>query len=338
MEAKKRNRTKIVIAVLAALLALSVCALVGTVIYGMTKRSEDATVEVPDNLITPDAETDDVTKSDGDTSDVGETADGGAVSDTAANGNADTNGAGTDGANGGENTTVDNNDSGVNDNPNDVGGDSDDNRADTGNVDDNVDGNIVTTTTATTATNTDSGSGKRATSVFLHNERSGENVAFSVGNMFPGDSETKYYRVRVSYHGRIAVHFGVDVRDGYEKLAEVLGVKIKLLTTGEVLYDGPMCDVPEKLTHSLSAESSTTDELYYEIIAYLDTSVGNDYQNKDLVADFRWWVEEKDNLDGAPQTGRGFILLISASVIVFSVLFIILIRRREEEEEGQKNG
>lgn len=144
---------------------------------------------------------------------------------------------------------------------------------------------------------------KKAATIELYNKQAEENTPFQVGNMFPGDSETKYFRVRVSYHDKITVHYKATVRPGYEKLAEVLKVRVRLLTTGEMLYDGLMRDMPESLTHKLASKKSTTDELYYEITAYLDTSVGNDYQNKDLIADFKWWVEETGNLDDSPQTG-----------------------------------
>ena len=38
--------------------------------------------------------------------------------------------------------------------------------------------------------------------------------------MFPGDKETKYFRVRVSHNGMVTVRYHADVRQGSEKLAE----------------------------------------------------------------------------------------------------------------------
>ena len=129
---------------------------------------------------------------------------------------------------------------------------------------------------------------QKAASIKLFSKQPDENTPFQAGNIFPGDSETKYYRVQVSYHDAVTVHYHAAVRPGYEKLAEVMRVRVKLLTTGETMYDGLMRDMPESLTHKLASNKSTTDELYYEITAYLDTSVGNDYQSKDLIADFKW--------------------------------------------------
>ena len=178
---------------------------------------------------------------------------------------------------------------------------------------------------------------KKAATVELYNKQPEENTPFQVGNMFPGDSETKYFRVRISYHDKITVHYKATVRPGYEKLAEVLKVRVKLLTTGETMYDGLMRDMPESLTHKLASKKSTTDELYYEITAYLDTSVGNDYQNKDLIADFRWWIEETGNLDDSPKTGDTSNILLWAVLAACSgsmMILLLVTRRRKEDEEN----
>lgn len=177
---------------------------------------------------------------------------------------------------------------------------------------------------------------KKAATIELYNKQPEENTAFAVGNMFPGDSETKYFRVRVSYHDTITVHYKATVRPGYEKLAEVLKVRVKLLSTGETMYDGGIADMPESLTHKLASKKSTTDELYYEITAYLDTSIGNDYQNKDLIADFKWWVEETGNLDDSPKTGDTSNILLWAVLAAgsLSVMILLLVVRRRKEENA----
>ena len=174
---------------------------------------------------------------------------------------------------------------------------------------------------------------KKAATIELYNKQPEENTPFAVDNMFPGDANTKYFRVRVSYHDKITVHYKATVRPGYEKLAEVLKVRVNLLSTGEMLYDGLMRDMPESLTHKLASKKSTTDELYYEITAYLDTSVGNDYQNKDLIADFKWWVEETGNLD-SPKTGETVTALlgISLAAAISLVLLLLVARKRKEDK------
>ena len=178
---------------------------------------------------------------------------------------------------------------------------------------------------------------KKAATIELYNKQPEENTAFAVGNMFPGDSETKYFRVRVSYHDKITVHYKATVRPGYEKLAEVMKVRVKLLSTGETMYDGLMRDMPESLTHKLASKKSTTDELYYEITAYLDTSVGNDYQNKDLIADFKWWVEETGNLDDPTITGDTSSIVLWAMLAACSgsmIILLLITRRRKEDKKN----
>lgn len=184
---------------------------------------------------------------------------------------------------------------------------------------------------STDTTGAISASGEKAKVIALHNRKPENNTPFQVTNMFPGDIETKYYCIKVSYKGDIVVRYHADVRDGYEKLAEVLKVRIRLLDTDDLLYDGLMRDMPESLNHALYTNERTQSELYYEITAYLDTSVGNDYQNCELVADFRWWVEEPDNLD-IPQTGdtSNLYLWICLALGSLFLLLILLAKRREE--------
>ena len=178
---------------------------------------------------------------------------------------------------------------------------------------------------------------KKAATISLYDKQPEENKPFHVENMFPGDAETKYFRIQVSYHDKVTVHYHADIRPGYEKLAEVLKVKIRLLSTGETMYDGLMRDMPESVTYKLASAKSTTEELYYEITAYLDTSVGNEYQNKDLVADFRWWVEETGNLGPSPKTGDSTNIVVWALLAFCTgsiLIFLLVTRRRKEDEEN----
>ncbi len=136
-------------------------------------------------------------------------------------------------------------------------------------------------------------------SIYRNNPEDG--IPFNVTNMFPGDRETNVYTIRVSYNGDIKVYFTADVRSDYEKLAEVLKCKVVINDANTPVYDGLMREMPD-LEHSLSAVNKTED-LKYEISVYLDTSVGNEYKNKELVADFKWWAYTAD--EGHPGGGGG---------------------------------
>lgn len=283
--ASKQKTVKILIAVLATLLALSLIALGATVIVNKL-RSREVQVSVPDNLITPD----DGSEEDNSDAPAGDGADS----------TADTDVADTDPSDTAPNT------------------DTADNAKD-----------------GTTGGNAPKDA-ESATALRLYNKNPRENDPFHVVNMFPGDRITQYYRVEVSYRGTLTVHFGTEIRPGYEKLSEVLKAKVTLLTTGETLYDGLMAEMPESLDHKLGSETDTKDELFYEITAYLDTSVGNDYQDKGLVADFNWWVEEAENLTPPQQTGDSLIVLLSvaAAACVCCLILIIIIKRKKKEEKN----
>lgn len=171
-----------------------------------------------------------------------------------------------------------------------------------------------------------------ATAISLHKRKPDDNTPFQVINMFPGDNETKYYSVRVSHKGDVILRFHADVRPGYEKLAEVMKCRIILPESGEVMYDGLMRDMPKSLNHELITQQSTTSQVYYQITAYLETSVGNEYMDKDLIADFRWWVEEMGNLE-LPQTGDTFNLYLWICLVSTSLFVLIMLWRKRSKEE-----
>lgn len=182
-----------------------------------------------------------------------------------------------------------------------------------------------------------SGQARRVT-LSLYRKQPEDNTPFNVVNMLPGDAVTQNYNVRVSHSGDVTVRFRAIIRPGYEKLAEVLMLRVKLLNTGETLYDGLMRDMPRSVNHKLTASGSTTSDLEYELTAYLDTSVGNDYQNKTLSADFHWWVEgkEQSHLD-SPKTGDDSRIVIFAVAAVAASIAVIILpvwRRREARRHG----
>ncbi len=177
-----------------------------------------------------------------------------------------------------------------------------------------------------------------AAEISLYNKHLQDNTVFSVGNMFPGDSETKRYRVRVSYHDKITVHFKAQTHSGEKNAAEVMGVKVKLIASDETLYDGLIRDMPQSITYTMASPHSTTDEIYYEITAFLDTSAGNEYQGRKVIIDFSWWVEEAGNLDKPPQTGDVFNTSLWLTVEVISAALCIVLLVFRKKEEGKQNG
>lgn len=170
----------------------------------------------------------------------------------------------------------------------------------------------------------------------LYKKHEQDNVPFAVTNMFPGDRIEKNFSVRVIYSKSVTVHFRTDIRPGYEKLAEVLKCRVELTSSGKLLYDGLMRDMPKSVDHSLTAGEKGDDLLNYKITAYLDTSIGNEYQNKDLVADFVWWAES-ENLRPAPNTGDNSMLtvymIIGAAALILLILLLCLRRKGDQDEQ-----
>lgn len=163
----------------------------------------------------------------------------------------------------------------------------------------NLSGNVPVMALSKTVITSDSA---KETVISIYKNHAEDSEPFHLANMFPGDSETNVYLVEVSHKGTVTVRFHADIRAGYEKLAEVLKCKVVLRGENKTLYDGLMRDMPESLNHRISSVFSKTTELTYDITVYLDTSVGNEYMNKELVADFRWWVEESGG-DPTPPPG-----------------------------------
>lgn len=132
-----------------------------------------------------------------------------------------------------------------------------------------------------------------------------DETSFVVENMFPGDALYKEYYVQVCHRGRVNVHFTADVRPTNDpigsKLEEVLMCKVEV--NENKLYDGLMRDIPSSIDYMTpNSSAAVLTEIPYRITVYLDgASVGNSYMNKELIADFRWWVLVEEEETATPQ-------------------------------------
>ncbi len=131
----------------------------------------------------------------------------------------------------------------------------------------------------------------------LYKNKDTDNSRFYVQGMLPGDVETEDYCVRVSYNGTITVHFKADNIQTNSELYPLTDVlKCKVSIDGDAVYEGWLRDMQD-VSHTITGVNRTQN-LDYEVIVRLDTSVGNEYQAKTLTADFVWWVELDDDDDG----------------------------------------
>ena len=301
MEQNKRSKaTKTAIIILAILLCLSLAALGATLILNRRSGDDRATVTVPDNIITASGAESSLPSAEPESSaDTGSSAEPESSADTGSSAEPESSAVAESSAEPSSAAPV--------------------------------------SLPAISGSSDNSGT-KTAASIELAEGKEEDNIPFNAENMFPGDRITQYYRVRVHYNGKITVHFRAEVRKGYEKLAEVLKVRVTLLSTGETLYDGLMGEMPESLDYKNESKAKTQEDLYYEITPYLETSVGNEYRNKELTADFKWWVE--GDLIPPPQTGDDssatvWVLVAAGSAVV--LLLLIFARRRKNKKGDDLN-
>lgn len=191
-------------------------------------------------------------------------------------------------------------------------------------------------------------SGSETADIVFSNKNSGDVKPFVMSNMFPGDRKIKDYIVQVSYHDSVTVHFKAELHEGSEKLAEVMRIRVTLSESGETLYDGLISDMDESVEYVLTSQNPTTQDLTYEVRVSLSTAVGNEYQNKSLEADFKWWIEEsdEDNLDKEPgklpgilgKTGDDSHVVLWAliAVIAAGICVVINTSRRKDKKDNYK--
>ncbi len=136
--------------------------------------------------------------------------------------------------------------------------------------------------------------------IVLKHPDEGANLPFTATSMLPGDEISQNYVLNILHRENVEVQFRAKVHLGFEKLAEVL--KLKITIDGVEKYNGLMIDTPEFVTHILPAGQPS---LTYGLTVYLDTSVGNDYQNKKLKADFEWRYIPESQGGGGGAGGGG---------------------------------
>lgn len=174
-----------------------------------------------------------------------------------------------------------------------------------------------------------------ATKLELYQGQPEDNQRFEVKNMLPGDTETKYFCVKVYHDKDIELFFKADVTEQTKNLGDVLHIRVTHLETGKVLCDAPFAEVNGKeFPELLKSNNEKATTAYYQIDVSLDTSVGNEYQAAKLTADFKWYVKDEGSLT-PPQTGdnTNITLWIVLAVSSFLLMLLLLWKRRKEDEQ-----
>lgn len=182
-------------------------------------------------------------------------------------------------------------------------------------------------------------------------EFKGDHAAMTASGMLPGDSEEKTFTVTVKHRKTATVHFEAklandSVIDGTtgRKLSD--GMNIKVVQGTDTLYNGSIAwltTATPRPAVDVEVPGSRTTDLPYTITVSLPTSAGNEFQNKTLTIDLKWWLVSDEGGGGGgtiivkpPKTGDDFSLPLmgGAALVSLSLLAVLLLRRRKGENHG----
>ena len=191
-----------------------------------------------------------------------------------------------------------------------------------------------------------------ATVVELYAGRPDANQRFEVGNMLPGDVESRYFCVKVYHDADIRLFFKADIIEQTKSLGDALHIRVTHLDSGEVLCDAPFADIDgREFSRLLTAKAQEETTACYQIDVSLDTSAGNEYQAAKLAADFEWYVnaeeeeegkeegkeEGEGGLNSPPRTGDTQNLVLWAVFAASSLLLILLLAFTQRKKGGRRH-
>ncbi len=167
------------------------------------------------------------------------------------------------------------------------------------------------------------------------------NRRFEVRNILPGDVMERYYCIRAHHSEDVTLVFRAEVTEQTKNLGDVLDVSVLNGETGSVLCEGSFNEIHNKeFSAKLPANPNKITDTYYYVKVSVDTSVGNDYQQAGLLADFHWYIDEGDSgLEALPQTGDSshiWLWVVVAGSALLLVFILIFVRRKDDDEEDEE--
>lgn len=145
---------------------------------------------------------------------------------------------------------------------------------------------------------------RRAVDLELYAGRQSENHRFEVKHMFPGDTVTQSFHVTVHHDADLELFFKTEITEQKKNLGDVLHIKVTHLETAKVLCDASFSEVNGREISELLKKNAAGETLAtYQVDVSLDTSVGNEYQEAALKADFEWYVKKEDTSGGEGSGG-----------------------------------
>lgn len=163
------------------------------------------------------------------------------------------------------------------------------------------------------------------------------NKQIECNNMLPGDSFINYYSVSVAHKDDIILYFNIDyLLDNY--LSDVLNLEIIDINNNVIVYNGKFNDFETVSFYLQNVNKEKINTIVNFSIKYsLDTSVGNEFQNKEIDFDYNWTVNDVDLLCNNHQIGfTGGTFYVVSSIIVsvllcfnLAVLTIVLLKNKK---------
>lgn len=165
------------------------------------------------------------------------------------------------------------------------------------------------------------------------------NQKFQVRNMLPGDKVTEFFAVNVYHDKDVQLFFVSDVTEETKNLSNVLKLRVTELVSEKVLFDDTFSHINGKeFAQIIEASSDGESRLYYKAEAYLDTSVGNEYQGALLNADFKWYIKDDGKSALTAKTGDNINLILWWTLGILAVtLAVLLILGRKKESSNNSN-
>lgn len=119
-----------------------------------------------------------------------------------------------------------------------------------------------------------------------------DNEAFNVSNMVPGDKVTKDFTVRIYHDDPLTLYFAAQITEQTKNLGDVLQVCVTDKDSGSIICRGTFAELNGKeFSQDIASSSGGSTDVTYQVDAWLDTSVGNEYQQALLKADLQWYVK-----------------------------------------------
>ena len=148
------------------------------------------------------------------------------------------------------------------------------------------------------------GSAQNGVRLTLYNNQTTQNDRFTVANMLPGDSISKYFCIRAYHNKDIPLYFTVENLEDTNRLQDVLKLRVTRLSDGVILCDVPVGGIVGKaFSQVLTANGAGMSDAWYSITAYMDTDTGNEYQQARLEVDFKWYCEGEEGSADSGLTG-----------------------------------